>query len=51
MPKVKCAICGKEISASDAKRCSNCEIWLCKDCVEYPIFSKAKCPKCHKEVK
>lgn len=51
MAMVKCAVCNKEVSTRDAKRCNNCEIWLCKSCVEYTWNGKVKCPKCEKEVK
>ena len=51
MPRVRCAICNKELSVQNAKRCNNCEIWLCKNHVEYPLINKPKCPKCKKEVK
>jgi hypothetical protein len=51
MPKVKCAICKKELPVENAKYCSNDEMWLCKDHVKYSVFSNPKCPKCGKEVK
>jgi hypothetical protein len=51
MATVKCAVCNKEILPRDAKRCNNCEIWLCKNCVKSTWTGVVKCPKCGKEVK
>jgi len=50
MPTVKCAVCGKDVPVSKAKRCSNCGIWLCTSCAEYPVFGPVRCPKCKKPV-
>jgi len=47
----KCAVCNRELPVSKLKRCNDCEIWLCKNHVKYPLMGTAKCPKCGKSVK
>lgn len=51
MAKVECAVCGKRMDPYGKKRCNNCDIWLCGNCVSGGLFTAPKCPKCGKTVK
>lgn len=45
---VRCAICNREVLPSNAFRCNNCEIWICKS--HFGLFASLTCPKCRRKL-
>lgn len=52
MSTVTCSICFCETSRSEATKCVHCDVWLCKNCVDWGgwFLPICKCPHCEKKV-
>ena len=52
MSTVTCSICFCETSRSKATMCVHCDVWLCKNCVDWGgwFLPICKCPHCGRKV-
>lgn len=52
MATVTCSICFRETSKTKAAKCDHCDVWLCRDCVDWGgwLLPICKCPHCGRKV-